>query len=371
MKKFENPIYVTRPIIPNIDLFQKKLVEIWDSKIFSNQGKQHQLLEKELLEVLKVSYMSLFNNGTIALITAIKSLRISGDCITTAFSFPATPHALTWCGVKPIFCDITDDFVIDSSKIESLITPKTTGILGVHVFGIPCNVDQIQKIADFYGLKVIYDGAHSFQTEIDGKGIGNFGDITMFSFHPTKLFHTSEGGALTYSNSNFKKRIDLLKNFGIKNEEEVVMTGINGKLSEIQSAIGLVVLQQLEEERKKRELVLSTYKKYLKEIPGIWFYSFSDNIKNSLQYFVIKIDEKIFGKSRNYVYDKLKEFNIFTRKYFYPLCSDYTCYRHLESSKNLIKAKKIVNEVLCLPFYGDLSLKEVEVICSIIEKLRK
>jgi len=369
--KFKNPIYITRPIIPNIDLFQEKLKEIWDSKIFSNQGLQHQLLEKELLEILKVPYLSLFNNGTIALITAIKSLRLSGDVITTPFTFAATPHALTWCGIKPTFCDIDPEtFVLDSSKIESLITPKTTGILAVHVFGIPCNVKQIQEIADFYGLKVIYDGAHSFQTEIDGKGIGNFGDITMFSFHPTKLFHTSEGGALTYKDKNFKKRIDLLKNFGIKNEEEVVMTGINGKMNEIQSAIGLVVLLQLEEERKKRKIILEIYKKYLKEIPGIWFYDFPENIKNSLQYFVIKINEKMFGRNRNYVYEKFKEYNVFTRKYFYPLCSDYICYKHLWSAKNLPNANKTVNEVLCLPLYGDLTEKEVENICLILKSFK-
>lgn len=369
--KSNKPIYVTRPIIPDMALFQEKLKAIWDSKIFSNQGMQHQLLEKELSTLLKVPNLSLFNNGTIALITAIKSLRLSGEVITTPFTFAATPHSLTWSNITPVFCDIkVDDFTLDSSRIESLITSKTTGILGVHVFGNPCDVKKIQDIADYYGLSVIYDGAHAFQTEINNQGIGIFGDITMFSFHPTKLFHTSEGGALTYKDPHLKKRIELLKNFGIKNEEEVVLTGLNGKLNEIQAAIGLVVLTQLEDERLKRSIILSKYKYLLGGIEGISFYNLSEEINNSLQYCAIKIDSKIFGRNRDYIYAKLKEYNIYTRKYFYPLCSNFSCYSHLESSKNLPVANKLVEEVLCLPFYGDLSLGEVNYICEALKEIK-
>jgi dTDP-4-amino-4,6-dideoxygalactose transaminase len=372
MQPFDKPIYVTRPLLPNLEKVNKKLEEIWKSQWLTNNGHQHQLLEEKLKEVLKVPYLSLFNNGTIALITAIYSLRLSGEVITTPFTFPATPHALAWNGIKPIFCDIDKNTMnIDANKIEKLITPKTTAILGVHVFGTPCDVVKIQEIADRYGLKVLYDAAHAFNTEVDGVGIGNFGDISMFSFHSTKLFHTIEGGCLTFNDKNLKPRIDLLKNFGIKNEEEVVMPGINGKMNEIQAAIGLICLDYLEEERKKRANIIKTYKDNLKDVEGIHFYNINANTNQSYQYFVIKINKEKFGISRDEVHLKLKEFNVFTRKYFYPLCSDYTCYSQNLSSgkKNLPVAKKVVEEVLCLPLYGELKVDDVEKICNILKYL--
>lgn len=369
-QKFSNPIYVTRPLLPKLDLVSSKLKEVWDAQWLTNNGVQHQKLEEKIRESLKVPHLSLFNNGTIALIIACQSLRISGDVITTPFTFPATPHVLSWNNIRPIFCDIDPITMnIDADKIESMITPQTTAILGVHVFGTPCEVEKIQKIADRYGLKVIYDGAHAFQTEINGTGIGNFGDITMFSFHATKLFHTLEGGALVVKDRHLKERIDLLKNFGIKNEEEVVMPGINGKMNEVQAVVGQLVLDLVAEERGKRELLRDTYRRCLDDVEGISFMGDIPGVKNSFQYFVIRIDQKKFGRSRDYVYNEFKKFNVMTRKYFYPLCSEYTCYRQLPSSSawNLPVAHKVVDEVLALPFYGQLTVEDVEQICTILK----
>jgi dTDP-4-amino-4,6-dideoxygalactose transaminase len=375
LKPFNEPLYVTRPLLPDLALMQTKLQEIWDSNRLTNNGPQHILLEKDLCETLKVPYLSLFNNGTIALIVACQSLRLSGEVITTPFTFPATPHVLTWNNIKPIFCDIDPVTMnIDAEKIESLITPQTTGILAVHVFGNPCNTAKIQDVADRYGLRVVYDAAHAFGAEIDGQGIGTFGDISMFSFHATKLFHTAEGGALTFNDNKLKARIDLLKNFGIKNEEEVVMPGINGKMNEIQAALGLVVLGYIEEERRKRKELSDRYKECLKDVDGI---TFLDNekpgFKNSYQYFVVRINERIFGRSRDYVQEKFKKFNVFTRKYFHPLCSEYTCYRSLPSAttENLPVANIVSQEVLSLPFFGGLSEDDVVKICRILRHIQQ
>ncbi|SFL45339.1 DegT/DnrJ/EryC1/StrS family aminotransferase [Pelosinus propionicus] len=372
-KAFEQPIYVTRPLLPNLSEIHVKLEEVWQSQWLTNIGKQHKQLEKRTTEVLKVPYLSLFNNGTIGLITACQSLRLQGEVITTPFTFAATPHVLMWNNIKPIFCDIDPITMnIDADKIESMITPQTTGILPVHVFGTPCDVEKIQEVADRYGLKIVYDAAHAFGVEINGVGIGNFGDISMMSFHATKLFHTVEGGALTYRDKHLKDRIDLLKNFGIKGQEEVVMPGINGKMNEIQAAIGLVVLNYIEEERRKRAILIDTYRRCLMDVEGISFLSDIAGVKSNSQYFVMRISEKIFGRSRNYVYDEFMKYNVFTRKYFYPLCSEYTCYRHLPSSSmvNLPVAHKVVQEVLSMPLYGELTVNEVEKICDILKSFQ-
>ncbi len=373
MKPFENPIYVTRPMLADLDELNKELHDIWESQWLTNGGVKHQKLEEELRKTLKVPGLSLFNNGTIALIVAIQSLRLSGDVVTTPFTFPATPHVLPWNNITPVFCDIDENtLTIDAEKLEKTITPKTTGILGVHVYGMPCNVLRIQEIADRYGLRVIYDAAHAFGVEIDGVGIGSFGDISMFSFHSTKLFHTLEGGALTFNAPHLKSRIDLLKNFGIKNEDEVIMPGINGKMNEVQAAVGLINLRHIDEERAKRHKIVESYKQNLDGIPGIKVFEIPGGIRNSYQYFMIRIGSE-FGLSRDQVHTELKKFNVITRKYFYPLCSDYSCYRHLPSAdpKNLPVAHKVVNEVLCMPLYGALKLDEVEIICEIIRSLKK
>ncbi|MEW6107742.1 MAG: DegT/DnrJ/EryC1/StrS family aminotransferase [Nitrospirota bacterium] len=377
IKPFQKPIYVTRPILPDLNRMQEKLHEVWDSQWLTNTGKQHELFEEKIKTILRVSYISLFNNGTIALIVACQALRLSGEVITTPFTFPATPHVLSWNNIRPIFCDIDETTLnIDTNKIESMITPQTTAILGVHVFGTPCDVHKIQEIANRYGLKVIYDAAHAFGVEVDNVGIGNFGDISMFSFHATKLFHTAEGGALSFRDRNLKNRIEFLKNFGIKNEEEVVMPGINGKMNEIQAVLGLLVAELIEEEKEKRAKLLSVYREMLGDIKGITIVNYNNDmqlkIKPSYQYLVIRIDKRTFGRSRDYVYNEYKKYNVFTRKYFYPLCSDYTCYKSLPSSSvsNLPVANKIVKEVLCLPFYGGLETEDVVRICALLKIFR-
>jgi dTDP-4-amino-4,6-dideoxygalactose transaminase len=374
MKPFDEPIYVTRPMLPDLKEFKSQLEDIWSSQWLSNNGSKHQQLEEHIRKTLKVPAISLFNNGTIALLIAVKSLDLTGEVITTPFTFPATPHVLTWNGITPVFCDIDDQSMnIDPDKIERMITPKTTAILAVHVYGTPCDVNKIQDIADRYDLKVIYDAAHAFNTMIDDTGIGNFGDISMFSFHATKLFHTAEGGALTYKNPALKQRIDLFKNFGIKNEDEVLLPGINGKMSEIQAALGLVNLNFMECERVKRQKIYEVYYSLLANIEGITMIDLGDNIQKSYQYLVIRIDHKKFGISRDEVYERLKQYNVYSRKYFYPLCSNYPYYTQLPSAKpsNLCVANKVVNEVLCLPFYGNLSIFSVERICEIIRSFTK
>ncbi len=373
IKGFKKPIYVTRPLLPPLEKFIPYLREIWGSKRLTNIGKQHQLLEAKLINFLKVPNLTLFNNGTTALLAAIRSLNLSGKVITTPFTFPATPHALVWNKIEPIFCDIDEETLnIDPSKIEKLITPDTTGILAVHVFGIPCDIESLQTIADRYNLKIIFDAAHAFGTEVNNIGIGNFGDITMFSFHATKLFHTAEGGALTYKDKKLKPKLKMLRNFGLKNEFEVELPGLNGKMNEIQAALGLAVFKYWKDEYKKRKRIKLIYEENLKDIEGITFIQDKKSTKSSLQYFVIKINRSKFGRSRDYVLEKLKEYNVFPRKYFYPLCSNYQCYKSIKSAnvQNLPVANKVVNEVLALPFYGDLKDNEVEKICNIIKSFK-
>lgn len=375
LEPFSERIYVTRPVFPTIEEVTAKLQDIWAAKWLTNNGPQHSMLEKELTQFLKVPYLSLFNNGTIALMVACQSLRLSGEVITTPFTFAATPHVLSWNNIAPIFCDIDAETMnIDAEKIETMITPHTTAILAVHVFGTPCNVEKIQEVADRYGLKVVYDAAHAFGVEIDGKGIGTFGDISMFSFHATKLYHTVEGGALVHSDKNLKQRIDLLKNFGIKNEEEVVMPGINGKLDEIRAAIGRIMLNYVAEENQKRINLHEIYNEELANVEGLKLMpAIAENVKRNYQYYVIRIDEKIFGRSRDEVYEEFKNFNVYTRKYFHPLCSDYTCYRQLNSARaeNLPVANIVGKQVLSMPMYGALSEDDIRKICAILKFFKR
>ena len=371
---FAEPIYVTRPVFPTIEEVTEKLKEIWEAKWLTNNGPQHRALEQQLQEYLKVPCLSLFNNGTIALMVACQSLRLSGDVITTPFTFAATPHVLSWNNIQPIFCDVDPVTMnIDADKIESMITPQTTAILAVHVFGTPCDVDKIQQIADKYGLRVVYDAAHAFGVEINGKGIGNFGDISMMSFHATKLYHTVEGGALMHGDPNLKARIDLLKNFGIKNEEEVVMPGINGKMNEVQAAVGQIMLNYVDGERQKRRTLAAVYDEELRQVPGITLMpKLGENIRLNHQYYVIRINEAEFGRSRDYVYEEFKKYNVFARKYFHPLCSEYTCYRQLPSAAvgKLPVAERIGKEVLSMPMYGELTAEDVRKICRIMLSFR-
>jgi len=368
-ERFKEPVYVTRPLFPDLDRFTSRLKDVWASQWLSNGGPQHIAFEKAVQEALDVPHLSLFNNGTIALIVAVQSLRLQGEVITTPFTFPATTHVLAWNSITPVFCDIDPEtLTIDSNGIEQLITHRTSGILGVHVYGIPCDVERIGAIADQQGLSVVYDAAHAFQTEINGVGIGNFGDVSMFSFHPTKLFHSGEGGCLTMADSNLKARVDLLKNFGIKNEFEVIMPGINGKMNELQALMGQLVLEIADEERARRRVIRQRYMHNLGDLPGLRIIDVAAGVTNSQQYLVMRVDPEVFGASRDNIYDQLRLRNVFARKYFYPLTSDYACYRHLPTARPeaLPNAVRAAKEVLCLPFYGNLPLGTVDVICDVV-----
>ena len=367
---FEKPVYVTRPLLPDLEQFKSHLSDIWDSGWLSNAGQKHRALEAALREYLQAPQVSLFNNGTIALIVACQALRLSGEVITTPFTFPATPHVLSWNNVTPVFADINPEaMTLDPAQIESRITARTTGILGVHVYGMPCEVEAIQTIANTYGLKVIYDGAHAFGTKLSGRPITDFGDATMLSFHATKLFHTAEGGALVVRDPALHQRIELLKNFGIKSEVEVPMPGINGKMNEIQAALGLLTLRLVDAERLSRVAVASVYRERLADIPGLRIFSLPETVQSSQQYFIIRIDPALAAVSRDELYDQLKPYNIFVRKYFHPLCSEYSCYKSLPTSapSNLPNAHKASAEVLSLPFFGELGVDGAHRVCDAID----
>lgn len=366
-----NKIFVTQPLLPDFELLTEKLNEIYESKWLTNMGEKHKTLELELIKELKVPYGLLFNNGTIALLTALKALDLpyGSEVITTPFTFAATPHCISWNGLKPVFCDIEPNtMTIDPNKIEKLITPNTSAILGVHVYGFPCDVERIQQIADKHNLKVIYDAAHAFSTEIGGTGIGNFGDITMFSFHATKLFNTIEGGFLTFKDESLVKKIYNLRNFGIQSEEVVESIGINGKMNEIQAAWGLLNLQEYKEEQERRRLLKVVYDDGLKNTNGIRLPQMPNNTTNSYQYYPIIVEDD-YSLTRDELYEKFKSKNIMVRKYFYPACHDYECYKnnittnssHLEIT-DLLKLK-----MLCLPFYSALKSEEVELVLDVIK----
>lgn len=373
--KYDNKIFVTSPLLPSIEDFTEQIKEIYDSKWLTNMGSKHKAFEEALKVELKVPHAQLFNNGTIALLTAIKALDLpyGSEVITTPFTFAATPHCISWNGLKPIFCDIEPNtMTIDADKIENLITPNTSAILGVHVYGFPCNVKKIDELAKKYNLKVIYDAAHAFSTEIDGVGIGNFGDITMFSFHATKLFNTIEGGCLTYKDDALVKKIYNLRNFGIQSEEVVEDIGINGKMNEFQAAWGLLNLKQYREEQERRKAIKEIYDNGLKDVKGIRVPQMPENTTNSYQYYPIVIEDE-YGKTRDEIYDKFKTENIFTRKYFYPACHDYDCYKNDITVKTarLRTTNDLKTRVLCLPFYGSLDEKVAKHICEVIRNVAK
>lgn len=364
-------IFVTSPLLPSIEDFTDQVKEIYDSKWLTNMGSKHKALEEALTVELKVPHAQLFNNGTIALLTAIKALDLptGSEIITTPFTFAATPHCISWNGCKPIFCDIEPDtMTIDANKIENLITPNTSAILGVHVYGFPCNVKKIDELAKKHNLKVIYDAAHAFSTEIDGVGIGNFGDITMFSFHATKLFNTIEGGCLTYKNPELVKKICNLRNFGIQSEELVETVGINGKMNEFCAAMGLENLKIYKEEQEKRKQIKAIYDEKLSKVKGIRIPQMPKNTTNSYQYYPIVIEDE-YPLTRDELYEKFKTMDILTRKYFYPACHDYECYKNDITVKTarLRVTDDLKTKVLCLPFYGDLTKEIAEKICESIE----
>ncbi len=365
------PVYVTRPSLPPLNEFIPYLEKIWESKILTNNGPFHQQFEKELADYLGVKYLSLFANGTLALVTALQALRITGEVITTPFSFVATTHALWWNNIKPVFVDIEPEyFTLDPGKIESAITPQTTAIMPVHVYGNPCRIDEIQKIADTYNLKVIYDAAHSFGVSIKGNSILNYGDMSILSFHATKTFNTIEGGAIICPDEKTKKRVDFLKNFGFADEVTVIEPGINAKMNELQAAYGLVQLKHVNEYFSKRKTISDLYRDKLTGIEGIRFLDDIDGIHHSYTYFPVLIDVETYKETRDEVYERLKRNNIYGRRYFYPLISQFPTYRGLPSAnkENLPVATKIAEQVICLPLYPDLGKDTVELICKALTK---
>lgn len=363
-------IYVTKPYLPPLKEFLPYLENIWDSHILTNDGPFHKELEQKLCEYLGVKYISLFSNGTLALVTALQALHITGEVITTPYSFVATTHALWWNNIKPVFVDIEQNtFNIDPEKIESAITPQTTAILPVHVYGNPCDVQKIKKIADVYGLKVIYDACHAFGVKIKGDSVLNFGDLSVMSFHATKVFNTFEGGAIVCHDIATKKRIDNLKNFGFT-DGQVVAPGINAKMNEIQAAMGLLQLKYIDRAIEKRKRIVEQYRLNLKGIRGIKFLEDFPGIKHNYSYFPIFINKEEFGKTRDIVFEELVKNNIYARRYFYPLISQFPTYSGLESSHpgRMPIAEKVTLEVLCLPIFPDLEIEDVDRICGIVKR---
>lgn len=367
----DKPIYVTSPLLPSLEDFTFLLKEIWESKMLTNNDNFHQKLEEELAKYLKVPYLSLFTNGTLPLITALQAMRITGEVITTPFSFVATTHSLWWNGIKPVFVDIEPETCnLDPSKIEAAITPRTTAIMPVHVYGKPCKTKEIQEIANKYGLKVIYDAAHAFGVEINGESILNFGDMATLSFHATKVYNTLEGGALVVHDEQTKKRIDYLKNFGFASETEVVAPGINSKVDEVRAAYGLLNLKQVDHAINSRRKVAIRYRDELQGVKGITFFNDIPGVRHNYSYFPIFINAEEYGMTRDELYFKMKEHNVFGRRYFYPLISTFSTYRGLDSANpdNLPIATQMSNNVICLPMHHALSENEVEYILQIIKK---
>lgn len=371
MDEFDETIPVTSPLLPDLDEFHGMLKEIWKSKWITNNGNFHKQLEKELAEYLKVPYLSLFTNGTLPLITALQALHITGEVITTPYSFVATTHALWWNGIKPVFVDI--DLAtgnMDPEKIEAAITPRTTAIMPVHVYGKPCNTEAIQEIADKYGLKIIYDAAHAFGVEVNGESLLNAGDMSTLSFHATKVYNTIEGGALVMHDEKMKKRIDYLKNFGFADEVTVVGPGINSKMDEIRAAYGLLNLHQVDAAIEARHRVALKYRKELRNVEGISFFDDMAGVKHNYSYFPIFVEAEKYGMTRDELYSKMKEQNVLGRRYFYPLISTFSTYRGLDSASpsNLPNAHKMANSVICLPMYHNLKESEIERVINIIRK---
>jgi dTDP-4-amino-4,6-dideoxygalactose transaminase len=367
------PVTVTRPSMPPIDAYVGLLHGIWERRWLTNNGELHCELETKLAEYLGVKHLSLFCNGATALLVALHALRINaGEVITTPFTFPATTHVLHWNQVRPVFCDIEPEtFNLDPNCVERLISSDTRAILAVHVYGNPCNVDALQAIAERHGLLVIYDAAHAFGVRMNEQSVLAYGDMSMLSFHATKVFSTIEGGALIASSAAQRQRINSLKNFGIADEETIIGPGINGKMNEMQAAFGLLQLKSVDEEIGKRQTISQTYRRALSQVRGIQVLQDMPGVRHNYGYFPVLVDADAYGLSRDELYALLREFNIVARKYFHPLVSHAPCYAALPSAsaQNLPVAERVASQVLCLPIYGDLDLTTVEMICDLIEQL--
>ena len=356
-------ITVTSPLLPDLNDFHAELQKIWDSKWITNNGAFHKQLELALAEYLGVPYVSLFTNGTLPLITALQALRITGEVITTPYSFVATTHALWWNGIKPVFVDIDPATGnIDPDKIEAAITPRTTAIMPVHVYGKPCDTSRIQEIANKYGLKVIYDAAHAFGVKVNGESILNAGDMSTLSFHATKVYNTIEGGAMVMHDERTKQRIDYLKNFGFENETTIMGPGINSKMDEVRAAYGLLTLKQVDDAIEARHQVAIAYRKALRDVEGITFFDDMPGVRHNYSYFPIFVDANKYGMTRDELYFKMKAANVLGRRYFYPLISEFSTYRGLESAKpeNLPQAHNMANSVICLPMHHALTEEDIQ-----------
>lgn len=362
-------ITVTSPLLPPLEEFLPYLEDIWQRKWLTNNGHYHRELEKALCDYLGVEHLSLFTNGTIPLITALQALRITGEVITTPYSFVATTHSLWWNGIKPVFVDIDPETCnLDPEKIEAAITPKTTAIMPVHVYGNPCDTAKIQAIADKYDIKIIYDAAHAFGVTKNGESILKAGNMSTLSFHATKTYNTIEGGALICQDAQTKQRIDYLKNFGFAGETTVVAPGINGKMDELRAAYGLVELKHVDKAIDARQQVAIQYREALKDIAGVTFWKEIPDIRHNYSYFPIFVDQELYGISRDQLYEKMKVNDIFGRRYFYPLITEFSTYRGLASAtkENLPNAHKIANSVICLPMHHELLDTDIQRIISII-----
>ena len=367
----DKKITVTQPQLPPLDEFTSLLREIWDSKWITNNGSFHRALEQALCDYLKVPYVSLFTNGTLPLITALQALNITGEVITTPYSFVATTHSLWWNGIKPVFVDIDPRTGnIDPERIEAAITSRTTAIMPVHVYGKPCDTERIQAIADKYGLRVVYDAAHAFGVEVNGESILNAGDLSTLSFHATKVYNTIEGGALVMHDAKMKQRIDYLKNFGFAGETEVVAPGINSKMDEIRAAYGLLNLRQVDSAIKARHQVAIRYREALCDVAGITFFDDMPGVRHNYSYFPIFVDAEKYGISRDELYERMKSRGVYGRRYFYPLISEFAIYRGLESSRkeNLPEAHRMADSVICLPMHHELSEGDIDRIIDLIVK---
>lgn len=365
----EKQITVTSPLLPDLEEFHALLKEIWDSKWVTNNGSFHKQLEKELAEYLKVPYISLFTNGTLPLLTALQALRITGEVITTPYSFVATTHSIWWNGCKPVFVDIDPATGnMDPDKIEAAITNKTTAIMPVHVYGKPCDTKRIKEIADKYGLKVIYDAAHAFGVEVNGESVLTAGDMSTLSFHATKVYNTLEGGALVMHDAETKKRVDYLKNFGFAGETEVVAPGINSKVDEVRAAYGLLNLRQVDAAIEARHQVAIRYREALRQVDGITFMDDMPGVRHNYSYFPIFIDAEKYGMTRDELYEKMRSHNVLGRRYFYPLISTFSTYRGLPSAapENLPKAHKVADSVICLPMHHELSDEDINRVLELI-----
>jgi len=365
---FEKPIYVTRPYLPKLELFCEGLKEIWDSQWLTNNGPVLRRFTRQLSNYFETDNVCLFNNGTLALQIGLQGMGISGEVITTPFTFVATTHALFWNKIRPVFVDIEPDYyTLDPDKVEAAITPWTTAILAVHVFGHPCKLNALADIARRHNLKLIYDAAHAFGVRVGNKSIAHFGDMSMFSFHATKSYHSIEGGMLTFQDSGLKKTFDYLKNFGFENEVEVVMPGTNAKMNEMQALMGSMLLQHIDKVTGKSQKITALYREKLRDVRGIRLPpELPKDVRYNYVYMPIEVNEQKFGMSRDTLYEKLMKYNIYSRRYFYPLICDFSCYRSVAVKDPLVVARRVSSRILTLPTYYDLQLEDVERICQII-----